>query len=249
MKRLIFLLCSVFVISGVVQAQTTDFEDLSLDAESFWNGDDGNGVFFSGGVAFSNYYDNSSGWVYWDGFAYSNNTDTIAEGYTAQYNAITGSGVDGSKIYAVAYDGSTGYYQTPPPTITLNSEQVITGAYFTNNNFAFYSMTNGDANAKKFTEDDWFKLTIMGIDAEGTETGTVEFKLADGTNIVNTWTWVDLKGLGVVKQLTFALTSTDNGDWGINTPAYFCIDNFNDKDSSDDSTCFIQTITSDFISK
>ena len=27
-----------------------------------------------------------------------------------------------------------------------------------------------------------------------------------------------------VKKLHFSLSSTDNGDWGMNTPAYFCMD-------------------------
>ena len=117
-------------------------------------------------------------------------------------------------------------------------------------------MTNGDGFAKKFTEADWFKITISGFDANGVKTSTVEFKLADGVDIVNTWTWVDLSGLGAVKKLTFDFSSTDNTDYGygdsMNTPAYFAMDNFNDKvdsddnddkkDSSDDSTCFIQSI-------
>ena len=38
----------------------------------------------------------------------------------------------------------------------------------------------GNDFAKKFTADDWFKLTIIGLDADGAETGQVEFKLADG---------------------------------------------------------------------
>ncbi|MDA3894769.1 MAG: DUF4465 domain-containing protein [Desulfobacteraceae bacterium] len=252
MKRLIFLaflFCSIVAIAGGVNAQTADFEDLTLDAESYWNGSDGTGEFVSGGIAFSNNYDSTWG-DYWDGFSYSNITDTTAEGFTAQYNAITGSGVGGSEIYTVAYDGSG--FALNPPTITLNAEQVISGAYFTNNNYAFYSMTNGDGFAKKFTEDDWLKLTITGIDAQGTETGTVEFKLADGTNIVDTWTWVDLESLGAVKQLIFTFSSTDNSEYGMNTPGYVCIDSFNKDDSSnddddDDSTCFIQSMTSEFI--
>ncbi len=246
---LVFLLCSIFFITNSVNAQTVDFEDLTLNAESFWNGSDGNGDFFSNGIAFSNNYTIGDGWSSWDGFAYSNITDTTAQGFDAQYNAITGIGVDGSEIYAVAYVSS---FAANPPTITLNAEQVITGAYFTNNNYAYYSMSNGDGFAKKFTQDDWFKLTITGIDLQGEETGTVEFKLADGTNIVDTWTWVDLSGLGAVKQLTFTLSSTDTGDFGMNTPAYFCMDNFNDEnsidDSNDNSSCFIHTMKSEFIS-
>ena len=44
--------------------------------------------------------------------------------------------------------------------------------------------------------------------------------------IINDWRYVDLSGLGKVCKLGFALSSTDNGDWGMNTPAYFCFDNF-----------------------
>ncbi len=225
MKRffaLFFLLCSIFLISGSGNAKTADFENLSLNSESYWNGSDGSGEFVSGGISFSNSYnlDYSS----WDGFAYSNIRDATFEGYAAQYNAVTGGGVDGSEIYAVGYVSS---FAENLPTVTLESEQVLSGAYFTNNNYAFYSMRDGDDFSKKFDEGDWFKLTITGIDAEGTETGTVEFKLADGTNIVDVWTWVDLDGLGAVKQLTFSLSSTDNGNLGINTPAYFCMDDLN----------------------
>ena len=249
MKRffaLVFLLYSIFFITSSVNAKTADFEDLSLNSESYWNGSDGAGGFFSSGFSFSNNYNQD--WDSWDGFAYSNITDTTAEGFGAQYNAITGSGAGGSEIYALAYVSS---FAANPPTISLNAEQVISGAYFTNNNYAFYSMSNGDDFSKKFTDVDWFKLTITGFDADGTETGIVEFNLADGTNIVNAWAWVDLKGLGAVKQLTFELSSTDNGDYGMNTPAYFCMDNFNYEDgtddSSDDSTCFIHTTKSEFI--
>jgi hypothetical protein len=47
---------------------------------------------------------------------------------------------------------------------------------------------------------------------------------------VNTWEWLDLKSLGVVAALNFSMESTDMGDWGINTPAYFCLDDFNGND-------------------
>lgn len=248
---LAFLCCFSLVTAGSVYAQTADFDDLTLEAESFWNGSDGTGGFFSNGIALSNNYNQD--WFSWDGFAYSNLTDTTAEDFDAQHNAITGTGADASEIYAVGYFSSVA---PNSPTITLNTEQVISGAYFTNNNYAYYSMLNGDSFAKKFTQDDWFKVIITGFDANDTETGTVEFKLADGTDIVSTWTWVDLNGLGTVKKLTFGFSSTDNGAWGMNTPAYFCMDSFNkdvssddDDDDDDGTTCFIHSLTSEFLSQ
>ncbi len=240
MKRFtftVFFLFTVLFFTNPVAAQTIDFEDLTISADSYWNGSDEAGGFESRGVMFSNNY--NMDWGSWDGFAYSNRTDTSIEGFDAQYNAIPGSGARGSKIYTVAYFSD---FAAGPPTVSFDMEQRITGVYVTNTNYAFYSMRDGDAFAKKFTEEDWFKLTITGIDEAGDETGAIEFKLADGKSIVRDWTWVDLSALGPVKQLIFSLSSTDVGDWGMNTPAYFCLDNLNEDLEDDDSTCFINSI-------
>ena len=243
MKRftsMVVLLVAVLFFGNPAFAQTVNFEDLMLEAESYWNGSDGSGGFESRGVRFNNNFtDWGGGSVSWDGFAYSNLTDTTLSGFDAQYNAIPGAGARSSKIYAVAYVST---FAAGPPTVTFDKEQRITGFYATNSNYAYYSMRDGDDFAKKFTEEDWFKLTIVGIDATGVETGTVEFKLADGRNIIKNWTWVDLSSLGPVKQLTFSLSSTDMGDWGMNTPAYFCLDNLNEDRDDDDSTCFISAM-------
>jgi hypothetical protein len=120
--------------------------------------------------------------------------------------------------------------------MTLNTAGIVDGLYVTNNNYAYYSMLNGDAYAKKFggvsgDEADWFLLTITGKDAGETEVGSVEFYLADyrfadnGQDyIVNTWEYVDLMGLGMVNSLEFSLSSSDMGSYGMNTPGYFAMD-------------------------
>jgi hypothetical protein len=44
---------------------------------------------------------------------------------------------------------------------------------------------------------------------------------------VSDWTYVDLSALstlGAFSTLHFALSSSDNGDFGMNTPAYFAMD-------------------------
>lgn len=41
-----------------------------------------------------------------------------------------------------------------------------------------------------------------------------------------TWQWVDCTNLGVVDSVTFFLYSSDVGSFGMNTPAFFSIDNF-----------------------
>jgi hypothetical protein len=210
-------------------ADRVTFEDLTLPPESYWNGSDESGGFDSGGARFVNNY--NAAWGTWDGFSYSNVTDTTTGGMAGQYNSIAGCGQGGSANYAVGYVGWAG-----PPTVTLDAASLLEGLYVTNNNWAYYSMLNGGAFAKKFGGDtgeeaDWFLLTITGKDSSGDVTGAVQFYLADfrfedsGQDyIVDTWKFVDLTPLGIVKSLEFSLSSSDVGDWGMNTPAYFALD-------------------------
>ena len=48
--------------------------------------------------------------------------------------------------------------------------------------------------------------------------------IAEGMNILKEWKKVDLTSLGKVKKIVFTMSSTDSGQWGINTPTYFCLD-------------------------
>jgi hypothetical protein len=227
-KNLICLIVTLTVASAA-NAYISTFEDLPLAPQSFWNGSDGSGGFTSGSAHFNNNY--NSTWGSWDGFSYSNITDTTTTGMAGQYNAITGTGQGGSANYAIGYVG-----WAQPPVVTLSAASVIDGLYVTNNNYAYYSMLYGDAFAKKFggpsgNDEDWFLLTITGKDAGGSITGTADFYLADyrfadnnRDYIVSTWGYVDLASLGIVKSMEFSLSSSDIGMWGMNTPAYFALD-------------------------
>jgi len=231
-RNLVCLIAALTIVS-TANADIATFEDLSLPPESYWNGSDESGGFTSGSAYFNNNY--NSDWSSWDGFSYSNITDTTTTGLAAQYNAITGAGQGNSANYAIGYIG-----WALPPTITLDTADVVEGLYVTNNNYACYSMLDGDAFSKKFGGDsgndpDWFMLTITGKDVDGVVTGTVDFYLADyrfadniADYIVSTWQYVDLTSLGAVKSLEFTLSSSDTGDWGMNTPAYFAVDTFVD---------------------
>jgi hypothetical protein len=57
----------------------------------------------------------------------------------------------------------------------------------------------------------------------------VDFYLAKGKNVVTDWTYVDLSQLGKVDAIFFTLSGSRTGDWGLNTPTYFCIDNLGAK--------------------
>ena len=213
------------------------FEDLTLDAESFWQGiyeeerdEDEIGLcyntFQSGSFQFDNYYSPDYG-GYWGNFAYSNQTSSSYESLADQFHAVTGGGRE-SATFGVAFPqgGAITYMDSEEGTR-------IPGFYITNSSYAYTSMLNGDAYAKKFEQGDWFKLTITGYDADENPTGTKEFYLADFRDedsskhyIINDWRFVDLTDLGTVKSLKFILDSSDKGTWGMNTPGYFCLDDF-----------------------
>lgn len=165
----------------------------------------------------------------WSGWTVSSVTDNTTAGFGNQYSAFAGGGQGGSAQYGIAYLGDA--------TVTFATPQTLAGAWFTNTTYAATSMRDGDGFAKKFggatgADPDFLRLTITGRDGTGATTGTVDFLLADyrfadatRDTIVKDWTFVDLSSLGAVASLGFALTSTDNGAFGMNTPAYFAMDN------------------------
>lgn len=211
--------------------QVSDFENLNLEEESFWNGSDGTGSFSSGLARFHN--DFNPDYYSWSGWAYSNISDTITAGYMNQYSAITGGGFDGD--VSAGNFGTSSLYGPSVIDFTLEKAHALEGFFVTNSTYAALSMRQGDWAAKKFggidgADPDYFKLLIWGLKA-GASTDTLDFYLADFRDddpekdyIIETWQWVDLSSLGKVDSLMFGLESSDVGDWGMNTPAYFCLD-------------------------
>ena len=208
------------------EASVATFENLYLDEESFWNGADLRYSFVSGSYLFENFFDAEQ--KFWGGFAYSNVTDTEFNGYAdlTAYSCAAGSGYDGSANYAEINCFS-------PATLTvMNSEEgdIIRGFYITNASCAVKAIKDGLKPARPFEKGDYLILTIQDVDTEN----KVEYYLADYRSenetdhyYLDTWQWVDLSSLGKVKSLSFQVTGSDSGKWGLNTPAYFCMDNFN----------------------
>lgn len=251
-KFYLFALLGCFAMQGLLAQNselfntaydTVSFEELLLDPDSYWNGSDASGGFSSGGLFFINHYDPE--FFSWDGWAYSNMADDTTAGFMNQYSAITAAGYDpagsGGANYAVSWvptDWMTG--STIPVTLVVEEDEAreFAGFYITNSTWTALSMELGDDFAKKFggeSEDDpdWLRLAVWGYNNGTASNDTVEFYLADyrfANNdedyIVKTWEWVDLSVLGEVDSLKFDLWSTDIGDYGMNTPAYFCADNF-----------------------
>lgn len=230
MKK-IYMLAAILVANYAQAQSTVTFDDLTLASESHYDGSDLSGGFTSGGVFFENSYAG-----YWSGgFIYSNTTDVTTAGYTNDFSAFTGGGASGSANYGVNYGGN----------IDFGAEKSVSWISITNTTYAALSMLNGDSFGKQFGSpndangdpdgtngEDWFRLLIVGKDAQSAVTDTVIFYLADyrfadslQDYIVDEWQLVDLSPLGNVQFIEFTLESTDLGQWGINTPAYFALDN------------------------
>mgnify|MGYP001175592493 FL=1 len=197
-----------------------DFEDVTL-TDSIWNGSDGSGKFVSNDITFNNNY--NAAWFVWSGFSCSAKKDVVTTGWANQYSAIAGSGATGSKQYAVVYD-SASVVCAPDINGTFEARSVM----LTNSVYAYYDMKNGSDYSKKFGTDDWFKVIIKGY-LNNIVVGTKEFYLADFRNgksvLINKWVKADLKSFGEIDRLSFTFASSDMGSYGMNTPAYVCIDN------------------------
>lgn len=224
--------CAAGLLALPAQAanNVSTFDDLLLGAESHF-GPTAPAVFTSGAATFGYNYTDWGGCC-WDGWTYSNHTDVATAGFENQYSSYAGSGAQGSANYGLAYvaDLSSGV------DVALSAAGGVSGAWFSNTTYAALSMRDGDGFAKKFggasgNDADYLLLTITGLNASGQATGVVDFYLADyrfadnsQDYIVKEWSFVDLSGLGTVSKLNFKLSSSDNGAFGMNTPAYFAMD-------------------------
>lgn len=234
-----------------------DFETTILTSpETKWNGSTqtltASSTFTSGFYNFENTYNIVSPTLaYSQAWSYSNHTDITTAGSNNQYSANVGQG-ENSDQYGVC---NASDFANNRLFSTSQSEFTPTGAYFTNTTFATQSMLNGDAFTSQFGDisnsaggEDWFLLTIYGLGVDSLRNGdSVNFYLADyrftdntEDYIIDEWTWVDLSSLTNVYGLDFELTSSDANQWGILTPSYFAMDNF------DGTVAGIETNTTEF---
>ena len=162
--------------------------------------------------------------VYYFGNVVSNKSDNKFKDYLDAEKSAKGGAYKGNNflVWTSSYTGADG--------IKLTQAAVVPGMYVCNSAYAYSSMTKGDDIAgAPFGADDWFLLTVHGALEGKAVNAQVEFYLAKGTNILKEWTYVDLSSLGKVDAISFTLTGSRTGQYGLNTPAYFCIDEFGAK--------------------
>jgi hypothetical protein len=233
-KKHLLMLAGMISFSVYSQIITSDFEDLNLAVDTFWNGSDASGQFTSNTVIFKNIYDTAWGGS-WSGVSYSSMKNDSTAGFMNQFSCISGEGYNSSQSYSVFYTRSS------DSLVSIPNNGRVNGFWINNSTYAYLSMKNGDAFSKKFGDstnssgmldgtngNDFFKLTIFGTNSDSVEFYLADFRgAASADYIIKDWTYVDLSSLNPnSKQLSFVLTSSDIGSFGMNTPQYFCMDNF-----------------------
>lgn len=236
MKKVYFFAVALIATTSLFSQDSGDtltFESYDLGTNDYYNGSDENGDIVINHFTLSNSY--NSDWGSWSGFAISKVQDITTPGYANEYASFANGGANGSAKYGVYYGG----------TIEFNTPRIVTSLQVTNTTYTALSMRDGDSFAKQFGSpnnaegdpdgtngEDWFLLQIIPLDENDNLAGdTVDFYLADyrfadnnDDYIVDTWETVTFNNV-VAKKLTFLLSSSDNGSWGMNTPGYFAIDN------------------------
>lgn len=227
----------------IILESNFDTPNISYSTDGVWNQVNENKNLETLDFDFHHYL-NEYGMV--EGFVASKNSDTgyFDPMYLHPYTVVGGQGLVPGQGYAVGFwssrEGEAIDERACWVKPNLTDSFLPTEVWLNNTTYAWYTMTQGDAFTRPFTQGDWFKVVIHGVQApeggnegpatETTAEKTVEFYLADcreGENpqqgIVSQWTKVDLSSLGIVSALYFTMESSDSGAWGMNTPAYFAL--------------------------
>lgn len=244
LSLMIALLCAT-AVSG--QFITEGFETMPMDSGTVLNGSRGErdillhpkGPFVSHMPVL---WDTSFGGYWAAGWAVSRKLDgtTGASDFSKHlYCAKPGHGSEKNmsgkydgKAYAIGMNGSFFVSEA-------GSSSGILGFKIANTTFAYNSMKSGDAFAKKFggatgNDADSFVLKISAFHKGqflfSKRVILADFRFADKTKdyILDSWAIVDLSWpqneVGPRDSFVFELMSSDNGQFGMNTPGFFAID-------------------------
>jgi len=220
MKKFFFFAAAALMNTAMyADLQVADFENINLAQESeFAFSNDTTGYLESG--SFEVQQTVAYGGTYVTGAVLSSHTDTEYATYLDANKSIAG-GAYGGHNYVVWYEDSW-----TPNSIKLKEAAVVPGMFVCNNVYAYNSMKNGDAMAgEPFGDADYFTLIVYAkLNGTGVNARVI-VDLAEGTNIMEEWTYVDLSSLGEIDELTFSFAGSRTNDYGVLTPTYFCIDN------------------------
>ena len=240
---------AVIFSSPVMGSTVATFDDLSLDANSYWKGsqswiDDGSPIPGQSGVpsdpnpiVYSNSFDSgtlmsfanqfSSGWDdNYGGYSWTawegwaySNRTDNTQGGFSKQYDVITGAAHSGSNFAVTYPG-----WVTPSIVTLASATTLGTTQMALTSWVYYSLRDGDWVAAAATDGDWYKVTVTGKNASAT-TGSFDVFLADyrdgKTILCDTWMEVGLSVLGAVDSVEFTVSASDGG---LGWPAYFAMD-------------------------
>lgn len=169
-------------------------------------------------------------WGMLSGFEISNATDETFIDYSTPLAVQPLEGANGTAHYAVAFvlidfmgDDPTATIPVAATFENIPEDYTLDHFYVTNQTIAYNYMTSGynsnneyymDLVIRAYNEEDFIDSVVVSLG---------DFR--DGNDFVmEDWTLVDVSHLEGITSLTFDLESNDAGEWGINTPMYFGLD-------------------------
>ncbi len=167
---------------------------------------------------------------------YSYNNQMSVYNTASTDGANNNAGRSGSNFGVVyGYKDSYNSQWMDKPSFTLDDSYDLCGLWYCNSSYVYGVMTNGNkfgnigvAGSMAGTNG-YFEVILECYDATGNLIDTKTKLLADyrigNTQVtpVTTWTYWPINVEGV-KTVKFNFTGSDTGAYGLNTPAYLCID-------------------------
>ena len=207
-----------------VDATVATFENIELAEESVLHLSE-TGEIESGNYRFQQEVaDYGEYGLYYFGSIVSNKKGNTYDAYGDSDKSASGGAYKGKNfvVWTTSYNGLD--------RVFLKQAAVVPGFYVNNTAWVVDAILNGDGMSEgAFGEGDYFTLTINAYLNGEAVNNEVKVDLAKGTSYIKDWTYVDLSSLGEVDVITFSLASSKFNDYGMTTPAYFCIDNFGAK--------------------
>jgi hypothetical protein len=231
-RHIFFILVLVaFVATNLESQNVVNFEELNLLPETYWNGSDETGSFSSKYLRFYNDFD--AMYSSWMGWAYSNTTDATTNSYT-NLSSASGHGANNSANYAIAFVGSNWMSNNEPipSVIKVDTTQLPENQFGMYISLAAYTHLYMMAENYYEINNFYLRLHIEGINSLTNTSVSQDVLLADYRAdtvhfALSDWTYVDMTWANNCDSLLFTLESNDTvGGYGINTPTYFCIDDF-----------------------
>lgn len=203
--------------------------------------------FWNGGVALSNWAiknnnnapsGSASDWWY----SYLNQCSVYNTGATG---IQSGAGAGRSNVFAIVYGYQDQYNAayTSLPQISFDNPVSLKSLEYCNSSYVYGVLQNGNqfgdsiiVTVPQIKQDNGFFEVIMTCyDENNVQIAERTKYLADyqenhtEVNPVHSWTHWDLtadgQAIANVKTIKFNFRGSDNSEWGLNTPAYICIDN------------------------